>query len=74
MGKQALRVEAKDHSMTEDFVIKYLWSACGYGLMSIPILFPAARDLANAAALGKVHNEVAMRTESGSRYVLIRLI
>ena len=25
--------------MTEDFVIKYAWSAAGYGLMSIPILF-----------------------------------
>lgn len=49
--------------MTEDFVIKYFWSACGYSLMSIPILFPATKDLLKAAK-GEVHHEVASRTES----------
>lgn len=50
-------------SMTEDFVIKYLWSACGYSLMSIPILFPAIKDVVNAAS-GDIHHDVASRTES----------
>jgi ATP-binding cassette subfamily D (ALD) long-chain fatty acid import protein len=50
--------------MTEDFVIKYLWSAVGYSLMSIPILFPAAKDMM-AAMQGGHHHQVASRTESG---------
>jgi ATP-binding cassette subfamily D (ALD) long-chain fatty acid import protein len=50
--------------MTEDFVIKYFWSACGYGLMSIPILFPAARHALNPALQRETHDEVASRTES----------
>lgn len=45
--------------MTEDFVIKYFWSACGYSLMSIPILFPAVKK--------EGHSQVADRTESESR-------
>jgi ATP-binding cassette subfamily D (ALD) long-chain fatty acid import protein len=49
--------------MTEDFVIKYLWSAVGYGLMSIPILFPAAQVTLNPALGGGVYSQVAMRTE-----------
>lgn len=48
------------YGMTEDFVIKYLWSAVGYGLMSIPILFPAQREV-KATSL---RDEVAHRTES----------
>jgi ATP-binding cassette subfamily D (ALD) long-chain fatty acid import protein len=48
-----------DFRMTEDFVIKYFWSACGYSLMSIPILFPAVK------ALKEGHSQVADRTESG---------
>jgi ATP-binding cassette subfamily D (ALD) long-chain fatty acid import protein len=48
--------------MTEDFVIKYLWSAVGYGLMSIPILFPAQRD--GKVRTGGLQDEVAHRTES----------
>jgi ATP-binding cassette subfamily D (ALD) long-chain fatty acid import protein len=50
--------------MTEDFVIKYLWSAAGYGLMSIPILFPGAKDLVKAVTADQSHREVASRTES----------
>lgn len=53
--------------MTEDFVIKYFWSAVGYGLMSIPVFFPVARHVA-AHPLGEKssneHHEVASRTES----------
>lgn len=51
--------------MTEDFVIKYFWSAVGYGLMSIPVFFPVARHSTQASAdPSTVHNEVASRTES----------
>lgn len=46
--------------MTEDFVIKYLWSAVGYGLMSIPILFPGPK----VAKFTGMRDEVAHRTES----------
>ena len=53
-----------DCSMTEDFVIKYLWSACGYALMSIPLLFPNARQA--LVATGGLSSEVASRTESES--------
>jgi ATP-binding cassette subfamily D (ALD) long-chain fatty acid import protein len=31
-------------------VVKYLWSAAGYCLISIPVFFPKARKLAAAAA------------------------
>jgi ATP-binding cassette subfamily D (ALD) long-chain fatty acid import protein len=60
-------------SMTEDFVIKYFWSACGYSLMSIPILFPAAKD-ALKAVQGQGH-QVAHRTESymSNRRLLLSL-
>lgn len=57
------------YSMTEDFVIKYLWSATGYALMSIPVFFPAARQAiavtgaAGAAPVSQT-DTVASRTES----------
>lgn len=58
MGRSLLII----YRMIEDFVIKYLWSAAGYGLMSIPIFFPVAKT-----ALGsmnqRVTHEVAERTE-----------
>ena len=52
--------------MTEDFVIKYLWSAAGYGFMSIPILFPATKNIAKAVSVGQSRDVVASRTESMS--------
>ena len=55
--------------MTEDFVIKYLWSACGYALMSIPLLFPGARQA--LVATGGLSSQVASRTESMSIRVAI---
>ncbi|WWD22488.1 hypothetical protein CI109_106981 [Kwoniella shandongensis] len=51
------------YGMTEDFVIKYFWSACGYVLMSIPILFPAPRKVGGGAVPLTVGHEVAERTE-----------
>ena len=49
--------------MTEDFVIKYLWSACGYGLTSIPILFPSVQDALHSSTHSEDYHQVAMRTE-----------
>ncbi|EIW67911.1 hypothetical protein TREMEDRAFT_32733 [Tremella mesenterica DSM 1558] len=62
------------YGMTEDFVIKYFWSACGYALMSIPILFPAAKD-ALQIGTGGGHSQVASRAESymSNRRLLISL-
>ncbi|GAA5900102.1 hypothetical protein JCM5296_002057 [Sporobolomyces johnsonii] len=37
------------YGMTEDFVVKYAWSAAGYILISIPVFFPKVRGLAAAA-------------------------
>lgn len=49
------------YRMTEDFIIKYFWSAAGYGLMSIPLLFGkkavASRGISTSST-------VASRTES----------
>nr|XP_031863517.1 uncharacterized protein CI109_000767 [Kwoniella shandongensis]KAA5530589.1 hypothetical protein CI109_000767 [Kwoniella shandongensis] len=63
------------YGMTEDFVIKYFWSACGYVLMSIPILFPAPRKVGGGAVPLTVGHEVAERTESyvSNRRLLISL-
>jgi ATP-binding cassette subfamily D (ALD) long-chain fatty acid import protein len=33
------------HSMLEDFIIKYLWSAAGYILCSFPVFFNVAADV-----------------------------
>lgn len=48
--------------MTEDFVIKYFWSAIGYGLMSIPIFYPAIGKAMPGQGLGE-HDQVAARAE-----------
>ncbi|GAA5968100.1 hypothetical protein JCM21900_000089 [Sporobolomyces salmonicolor] len=50
------------YGMTEDFVVKYAWSAAGYILISIPVFFPKVRGLA-AAATGATRQE----EESGRR-------
>jgi ATP-binding cassette subfamily D (ALD) long-chain fatty acid import protein len=61
--------------MTEDFVIKYFWSAIGYGLMSIPIFFPAIGNSViptqNASAGGE-HDHIAARAE-GTLYCPFRM-
>ncbi|EJD54748.1 hypothetical protein AURDEDRAFT_110247 [Auricularia subglabra TFB-10046 SS5] len=65
------------YEWTEDYVIKYLWSAIGYGLISIPILFPSTRDVAvQVPSLGeKPSHAVGERTENyiSSRRLLISL-
>ncbi|KAL1407066.1 ATP-binding cassette long-chain fatty acid transporter pxa1 [Vanrija albida] len=65
------------YGMTEDFVIKYFWSAIGYGLMSIPVFFPVARHALNPKDhnVKDTTNEVAERTESyvSNRRLLLSL-
>ncbi|EMD31871.1 hypothetical protein CERSUDRAFT_119147 [Gelatoporia subvermispora B] len=67
------------YEWTEDFVIKYLWSAIGYCLISIPVLLTRRRSIAvqtiPTASITAVSNEVANRTETyiSSRRLLISL-
>ncbi|WWC66769.1 uncharacterized protein I206_100674 [Kwoniella pini CBS 10737] len=63
------------YGMTEDFTIKYFWSACGYCLMSLPILFPAVDKVVHTGQPREVHHEVAERTEGyvSNRRLLLSL-
>ncbi|KAI0674426.1 ABC transporter transmembrane region 2-domain-containing protein [Trametes maxima] len=67
------------YEWTEDFVIKYLWSAAGYCLISIPVFFTRRRHIGVQAQGPKPHkgvdNEVANRTETyiSSRRLLLSL-
>jgi len=67
------------YEWTEDYVIKYLWSAAGYCLISVPILWPRVRDVgvqAPDATIKRVaRNAVADRTENyiSSRRLLLSL-
>ncbi|WVO17395.1 hypothetical protein L204_105087 [Cryptococcus depauperatus] len=63
------------YGMTEDFVIKYLWSAAGYGLMSIPVFFPPAKHALGATGPQGLMHAVAERTENymSNRRLLLSL-
>ncbi|KAH9918757.1 ABC transporter transmembrane region 2-domain-containing protein [Epithele typhae] len=68
------------YEWTEDFLIKYLWSAAGYCLISIPVFLTRVRSIGIQAtgdprAHGRVDNEVANRTETyiSSRRLLLSL-
>nr|XP_018266763.1 ATP-binding cassette, subfamily D (ALD), peroxisomal long-chain fatty acid import protein [Kwoniella dejecticola CBS 10117]OBR88921.1 ATP-binding cassette, subfamily D (ALD), peroxisomal long-chain fatty acid import protein [Kwoniella dejecticola CBS 10117] len=63
------------YGMTEDFTIKYFWSACGYCLMSLPILFPAVDKAVHSGRPREIHHEVAERTEGyvSNRRLLLSL-
>ncbi|TFK47575.1 hypothetical protein OE88DRAFT_1811031 [Heliocybe sulcata] len=71
------------YEWTEDYVIKYLWSAAGYGLISIPVLMGKTRSLGvQASPSSKPNtdsdgpdNAVANRTENyiSSRRLLLSL-
>ncbi|KZT70506.1 hypothetical protein DAEQUDRAFT_744731 [Daedalea quercina L-15889] len=57
------------YEWTEDFVIKYLWSAVGYCLISIPVFLQRRRHVGvqtGVPTATTVNNEVANRTESES--------
>ncbi|KAK7055308.1 ABC transporter transmembrane region 2-domain-containing protein [Favolaschia claudopus] len=70
------------YEWTEDYVIKYLWSAAGYGLIAVPLLFTRRRrSVAVQAGEGdrtsgeKPDDAVAGRTETyiSNRRLLISL-
>ncbi|KAL5498627.1 PXA1 [Sanghuangporus vaninii] len=65
------------YEWTEDFVIKYLWSAAGYCLISVPILFKRRRDIAVQFPTSSegIDDAVADRTENyiSSRRLLLSL-
>ncbi|KAG8812581.1 hypothetical protein FRC17_001958 [Serendipita sp. 399] len=65
------------YEWTEDYVIKYLWSAAGYGLISIPVWMATKRTVGVQApsTTEKVDDVVADRTENyiSSRRLLIAL-
>ncbi|KAI0826191.1 ABC transporter transmembrane region 2-domain-containing protein [Irpex lacteus] len=67
------------YEWTEDYVIKYLWSAAGYGLISIPVLLTRRKRNVGTQAPGlpdeRANNEVANRTETyiSSRRLLLSL-
>jgi ATP-binding cassette subfamily D (ALD) long-chain fatty acid import protein len=51
------------HAMLEDFIVKYLWSACGYLLCSVPVFFEVAQ-VAAIAKSGGSDDEIGKRTQS----------
>ncbi|KZV68369.1 hypothetical protein PENSPDRAFT_653296 [Peniophora sp. CONT] len=64
------------YEWTEDYVIKYLWSAAGYMLIAIPVLFTRRRvstGIQAPSTASEVRDAVASRTEnyiSGRRLLL----
>lgn len=51
----------------EDFIVKYMWSACGYCLISIPVFFAPVKEALVGSIDSKSDSEdhsVAHRTES----------
>ncbi|KZT10351.1 uncharacterized protein LAESUDRAFT_721687 [Laetiporus sulphureus 93-53] len=67
------------YEWTEDFVIKYLWSAAGYCLISVPVFLTRRKNAAVQTGglhnLSRVNDEVANRTETyiSSRRLLLSL-
>ncbi|THH03553.1 hypothetical protein EW145_g6175 [Phellinidium pouzarii] len=65
------------YEWTEDFVIKYLWSAAGYCLISIPVLFTRKRSVGVQFPMSTegMDDAIADRTENyiSSRRLLISL-
>ncbi|EJT99192.1 hypothetical protein DACRYDRAFT_82277 [Dacryopinax primogenitus] len=65
------------YEWTEDYIIKYLWSATGYMLMSIPVFLIPTRSVGVQAGElgGKVWDQVSGRTESyiSNRRLLLSL-
>ncbi|KAK4046330.1 ATP-binding cassette long-chain fatty acid transporter pxa1 [Microbotryomycetes sp. JL201] len=69
------------YGMIEDFIVKYMWSACGYCLISIPVFFAAGRrkaigeDTLKPAGERGDADKVAQRTEDyiSNRRLLLAL-
>jgi ATP-binding cassette, subfamily D (ALD), peroxisomal long-chain fatty acid import protein len=47
------------HGILEDFIVKYLWSACGYLLCSVPVFFEVTQ-----IAQGDTQEEIGLRTQA----------
>ncbi|KAL0069604.1 ATP-binding cassette long-chain fatty acid transporter pxa1 [Marasmius tenuissimus] len=62
------------YEWTEDYVIKYLWSAAGYGLIAVPLLFTRATG-PSIGPKPKIQAAIASRTESyiSNRRLLLSL-
>lgn len=57
------------YEWTEDYVIKYMWSAAGYGLIAVPLLFTRTKrslgiQTGENPSESEPDNAVARRTES----------
>ncbi|KAH8097062.1 ABC transporter transmembrane region 2-domain-containing protein [Cristinia sonorae] len=64
------------YEWTEDYVIKYLWSAAGYALIAVPVLLTRRRNVGIQTGVNvKINDEVANRTETyiSSRRLLLSL-
>ncbi|GJE86404.1 ATP-binding cassette sub-family D member 1 [Phanerochaete sordida] len=67
------------YEWTEDYVIKYLWSAAGYALIAVPVLLTRRRNVSvqTGSAPGErpIDDQVANRTETyiSSRRLLLSL-
>ncbi|KAG6862188.1 hypothetical protein C0995_004270 [Termitomyces sp. Mi166 len=67
------------YEWTEDYVIKYLWSAAGYGLIAVPLLFTRTKRSLGVQTDGSrtigPDNAIAGRTESyvSNRRLLLSL-
>ncbi|ORY47182.1 ABC transporter transmembrane region 2-domain-containing protein [Leucosporidium creatinivorum] len=69
------------YGMIEDFIVKYMWSACGYCLISIPVFFAPVKEALVGSTAGKSDSSssddhsVAHRTENyiSNRRLLLSL-
>ncbi|THH32565.1 hypothetical protein EUX98_g1608 [Antrodiella citrinella] len=64
------------YEWTEDYVIKYLWSAAGYALIAVPVLLTRRRNVGIQTGENvRPNDEVANRTETyiSSRRLLLSL-
>ncbi|KAF8631385.1 hypothetical protein AX15_002416 [Amanita polypyramis BW_CC] len=70
------------YEWTEDYVIKYLWSAAGYGLIAVPLLYTRTKrsigiqtDRKASGVVGRPDDAIADRTETyfSNRRLLLSL-
>lgn len=51
------------HVMMEDFIVKYVWSAAGYVLCSVPVFFQMAETAVKQVSFGSLQQEIGNRTQ-----------
>jgi ATP-binding cassette, subfamily D (ALD), peroxisomal long-chain fatty acid import protein len=61
--------------MTEDFIIKYMWSAMGYIVISLPVFLTQGTEGLVALSAGEEGSKVVKRTEDyiSNRRLLLTL-